>query len=1001
MVRHTNKFKKRALASVISTMALSMAAGSNAQGIAEEEVIVTGIRGSLQSSLDFKRDSKGVVDAINAEDIGKFPDTNLAESLQRISGVSINRSNGEGQQVTVRGFGADFNLVTLNGRHMPTAFTDFSATAASTRAFDFSNIAAEGVTGVQVHKTGKASVATGGIGATINISTFKPLDKPGFQASIGGKLVHDTTNEEGSDVTPEISALISSTFGFDDSIGISFVGSRQERDSGSNGVNHNDWTAQAWNPDSFAGAEVINAPNEGDTWFLPRNLIWQIDDTERERTNAQLTFQFRPIERLTATLDYTYSELEIEQHRSEQSVWFAGNVDFIEFADGPIATPLIFSETHPNIADDPLTPEDERVAGQDLTFASIEQSLRNENKSFGINLAFEATDNLSFNLDFHDSSAESGPKDPVLGNASRFSVAAFAIENQTVNYGRDVATIDVTINDAGIIGGGDGEYSAADLASTRGFAQYNDNSTDVQQLQLSGKLEFDDGGIDFGIEARSMENNSRSAEIQPVFGDWNGTDPGILPDEFFTPFNYASRFGGNGFSEGFVYDFDELALWASQQFNAGTALFSDFVGEGGTFSTDREFDTNRTIEEDTFAVFFQANTTATLAGKDIDIVAGLRYERTDVDAASVITLPEVIRWEDNDDFLIVRGDNLESFERSGSYSALLPSIDVNFDIIEDLVARVSYGDTLARPTYDRLSADISNFSFNAGAGPTASAGNPDLDPIIASNLDLSLEWYYGDASVASVGYFRKDVDNFVGTSVIDQTQFGLTDPRLGDRGLAAAQDLGFADAQAAFNDNATAFFNQVLENDGLDPADQTTFIDGTAALGDPLVLWATSTPVNNRASTVSGFEFNVQHFFGESGFGAIANYTLVNGDVEFDVLADPLDETLEDQFVLSGLSDTFNLVGFYEKYGFQARISLNWRDEFFTGTEGNREPRFTEEFTQVDINVSYDINDNFNVFLEGININEEDSRQFGRTSSQLLQYNELGARYQLGARYKF
>src|SRR6185503_123246 len=149
----------------------------NQAGAADDEaIIVTGIRASLQRSSDIRRDGQGIVDAIVAEDIGKFPDSNLAESLQRIPGVSINRVNGEGSQVTARGFGPQFNLVTLNGRQMPASSlgtiggdqnVDFGR--ATSRSFDFSNLASEGVSQLEVYKTGRAAVPTGGIGASINI----------------------------------------------------------------------------------------------------------------------------------------------------------------------------------------------------------------------------------------------------------------------------------------------------------------------------------------------------------------------------------------------------------------------------------------------------------------------------------------------------------------------------------------------------------------------------------------------------------------------------------------------------------------------------------------------------------------------------------------------------------------------------------------------------------------------------------------------------------------
>src|SRR6476660_1113498 len=146
-----------------------------------QEVVVTGLRGSLKASMETKRDAVGVVDAINAEDIGKFPDTNLAESLQRITGISIDRRNGEGALVTARGFGPQYNMVTLNGRQMPTAdaYADGTITiggvAGNSRSFNFANLAAEAISAVEVYKTGRADIATGGIGATINVRTARPF----------------------------------------------------------------------------------------------------------------------------------------------------------------------------------------------------------------------------------------------------------------------------------------------------------------------------------------------------------------------------------------------------------------------------------------------------------------------------------------------------------------------------------------------------------------------------------------------------------------------------------------------------------------------------------------------------------------------------------------------------------------------------------------------------------------------------------------------------------
>src|SRR6186713_1309790 len=181
-----------------------------AQGEELQEVVVTGLRGSLKASMETKRDAIGVVDAINAEDIGKFPDTNLSEALQRITGVSIDRRNGEGAVVTARGFGPQFNMVTLNGRQMPAAdaFGNGAPTgggvAGNSRSFNFANLAAEAISAVEVYKTSRA-----GIGASINVRTARPFDNDGVVLNLGVKALNDSTNRVGDDFTPELSGIFS------------------------------------------------------------------------------------------------------------------------------------------------------------------------------------------------------------------------------------------------------------------------------------------------------------------------------------------------------------------------------------------------------------------------------------------------------------------------------------------------------------------------------------------------------------------------------------------------------------------------------------------------------------------------------------------------------------------------------------------------------------------------------------------------------------------------
>src|SRR5579859_1172762 len=188
-----------------------------------EEIVVTGIRASLQKSLDIKMQATGVVDAISAEDIGAFPDASLGEAMQRIPGVTVTRTSMAGQGgpelytgapsgITVRGFGGDFNETLIDGRPQATA----SGGTNSGRGFDFSSVGADFVSEMDVLKTPDFGLSSGAVGATVNIKFPKPFDHPGLRASAFGSTT-DTTND--GSFRPSAGALFSDTF-FNDTFGV-------------------------------------------------------------------------------------------------------------------------------------------------------------------------------------------------------------------------------------------------------------------------------------------------------------------------------------------------------------------------------------------------------------------------------------------------------------------------------------------------------------------------------------------------------------------------------------------------------------------------------------------------------------------------------------------------------------------------------------------------------------------------------------------------------------
>ena len=311
-------FKARWLGFFLVSAGLASPMAVNAEEEIMEEVIVYGIKSSLLDAIDIKRSNVGVMDAISAEDFGKFPDGNLAESLARVSGIAIDRSNVEGQAIAVRGFGPEFNLVTLNGRQMPTV----AGKDGGGRSFNFGDIASPGISAVEIYKSANSTLPSGGIGSTVNMVTTKPLMVDGTKQSYSVGLVEDTTSEDGG--TPIEAALLYATN--QERWGFSLSASYQERSNREEGTQESNWLS----PARFAGrvpatADITdnNRRADGSTFFQePAGYL--IKDNDRERTNAQATFQYMLSESVTATVDYTMSGVDFASEGTTFGSWLGG-----------------------------------------------------------------------------------------------------------------------------------------------------------------------------------------------------------------------------------------------------------------------------------------------------------------------------------------------------------------------------------------------------------------------------------------------------------------------------------------------------------------------------------------------------------------------------------------------------------------------------------------------------------------------------------------------------
>jgi len=997
-------------------------------------IVVTGIRASLERSIQIKREAPGIVDAISAEDIGKFPDTNLAESLQRIPGVSINRTNGEGSQVTVRGFGPTYNMVTLNGRQLATAAVSVvggdqnsDGAQGTSRSFDFSNLATEGVRTLEVYKTGRAAVPSGGIGATINVVSRKPLDdnKTGLHGSIGAKAVYDTSVNDcidcGSKVTPEVSG-VASWSDPEQRFGVMLFGSYQKRNYTSIAATSNDWNIIPYStfltggfarsggacPTSTPGPTctvVNNAPtNPNQLVAIPNDSRYHYAEGSRERINGQAVVQFRPTDALTITADALFAQNKQRETRSDLSNWFSRPFDVVTF-DGntTVATAQYLHET---------------INGQkDEGFEAQSRAQKGKLEDYGLNLEWQFASNFSLKLDGHISTSSSTP-DNANGNSSTLvGMGANVVSAHSVDYSNGIPQQDITL-------GASGPLDVNDVGSQVGRTFRSTQRQKVKELRAD--FGWDLGGdsrFDFGGNYRTTDMHQTFVATQQTLGDWGITSPGDVQARApgaLQAFCLECKF--HKFNPG--GDPESQIAFRGVASDLYSILSPYYASQGKAVGITSSQD-NR-VKEEIWAAYGQLTWKGDLGGAPARLVAGVRYEHTKSTTTSLEAIPAGIAWVSDNDFTVSISNNTQFVVDGGSYSNILPQVDFQVEFARNLIGRLSYSKTIARPNYNNLYTATTVGGpprpTNNGGIPGASTGNARLRPLESDNFDASLEWYFKPDSYVSVAFFDKRVRNFIGNGQFTSDLFGLRDPSSGAAGSRSGQaktalgglgadvsdvnlfvmsaliqatgSVAAATAQFSANYNPAT---RSLNDSFVQTINNTYDLSGNAS--DPLYQFQVTRPINNKDAEIYGVELAGQYFLGSTGFGIAAAYTLVRGDVGFNLGANPA----EDQFALLGLSDTFSGTLIYEKHGLSARVAYNWRDKFLSGInrQGSRNPEFTAPFGQLDATISYEFTPNIAVTLEGINLTETAVRTYARNEKQLWFAQELDRRFLLGARFKF
>ena len=896
-----------------------------------DEVIVTGIRASLRSSLEFKKNSSQIVDAISAEDIGDFPDKNLSEALQRVTGVQISRQDGEGRSVSVRGAEPNLIRVEVNG----TAALPLTV-AATDRAIDFRDLPVEFVSRIEVVKTPTAEMTEGGI-STVRIATRRPFDSQEPYIAGSAQAVYSDLAER---TDPKLALFGSRLFG-GDKFGALIALQWEKRHLYDATANTTGWNSIVINSNPVRcaaaanrGAQLNDFNNDGTCDWYPQIPRYLNNRRETERRAVSTVLEFRPTDTFKANWDVTYAQGFEEVNNSLLQLNADGGL--FDYANTVVGADNTVShiEFTSNGANGNLP--------LDLSYRNILGSLTRTQYTTSLGAEWDVS---TFKFDARvDYSKANVHNDEINSTAQVFGLARAVVDYTgskaapnisfpagfDLNSGTGVNRLDSVYNPRDnnsheTTGGFNVQWApqSMDWLKIKVGAQQHNYDTDQILRQKTVRLTCrtaDPNSANNIVVARVPCNN-----IEQIINTYSDTNPLAF---------YST--GDLGFDNGIRYWNDntdatiDAALAQAGQANplAGNLDVNAVNTNANTLGTFIAYLDNWSVTEKTRGYFTQFDFAWNDLAMPISGNIGVRYVDTDTNssgytreqAGAVVTFPQG--------------------SIDGGYTQSLPSMNLKIGLIPDvLVARLAAGKVMARPSPAQLairrSIDV--------VGRTGSRGNPSLLPFLSTDYDLGLEWYISDTNYASLAVFRREISRFI-----------------------LLQTTG-----------------EVNENDGF--------------------VYQISRPINgNDKVTVDGVEGGVQYTFDKlpgfwRGFGVLANYTYQKdkGFTQTNVID-------HSPLTFPGLSrNSYNASLYYENEKFSVRASYNWRDQWLITASGRGSlPEFNREYGQLDASAGFNITENMSVFLEGINLTNEELVQ-ENAPARPIQFETFGRRFFLGARGKF
>lgn len=783
-----------------------------------QEVIVTGIRGSQRQAIDIKKEAVNAVDAIASEDLGKMPDQNVAESLQRLPGVTIDRTRGVGNGVTVRGLGPQFNTVTLNGRVL--------ATDGQGREFNFDVLPPELISGADVYKSPQANLNGSSIGATINIHSLRPLEqKVGLQ---GGGSVRANIDELGGHTTP--SGALYATWKSDSGrLGISTVLSYDDKNERTDDF----FVGASSAPRSFDDGYYGAATNNGGTLCVgsvvagvcnPRipnnvtlfrnvdmyhNFVNQVEISRRRRSGLDTTIQFDATPELRLTGDALVSYYDEHLHNSGIVPDFSGGTLVNQVVQGG-------TDTTEMVAGQPRTVHVGGTAVSESfskgTVDEIVENLpaRSLTELFGANATW-THDALTLSLDIDTSRARY--RDPnglfttvrlknidyTYDRRTGTPIAAFTVSNP--NYS-PVAT-DVNHRLAHYVG-----------------AEAQNFDDKINEGRIDAKWDGGDALL-FGGVGYSDRTKGTTGFTDPTGCGYCGSDV-PLPSSLFTPTNF-NIFGGRGGGNATNWvDYNTNALFDEMQKLNSTADPALHSGPLGPIVPDPAASSQ--VEEKVGTAYLMAELHSHVGSLPLAVNSGVRVEITNFTSdGNGQTVVSAKPNGTGQNVIVLSG--LTPLHFSGHYTDVLPSLNARLNLTDTLLLRAAASRVVSRPTLTDLSS-AQNITSNPG-NERISRGNPDLLPFRASQFELGLESYFNPDSIAAATFFYKSIDSFitrgVSTQLVDQVSFIIDQPVNGKGASVDGVELNFR----------TVFSMLPAPLDGLGTQISYTYTDSNASYVNP------------------------------------------------------------------------------------------------------------------------------------------------------------------------